>query len=294
VTLTAANGTLTLGGTTGLTFLTGTGTGDPIVTFRGTLADIDAALNNLIFTPMPDFNGDTTLTIGANDLGNTGLGGALTATSTVNLHFNPIDDPPVNSVPATAQQATENAPLFFNFTNGNRITVADVDANGGTEQVTLSVTNGTLTLNGTAGLTFSAGTGTGNAAMTFTGTLSDINTALTGLALRPGHELHRPGDLDPYDERPGQHRRGRPAQCHRHRCHHGEPGQRHTDVSLPGLQTFPEETTLVFSTANGNAISVGDGDAGSNPVQVSLSAADGTLTLASTTNLTFTARNGHE
>ena len=35
---------------------------------------------------------------------------------------------------------------------------------------------------------------------------------------------------------------------------------------VPGPQTTAQDTALVFSTANGNAISVGDADAGSNPV----------------------------
>ena len=44
---------------------------------------------------------------------------------------------------------------------------------------------GTLTLGSTAGLTFSSGDGTRDAAMTFSGTLTDVNNALAGLTFSP-------------------------------------------------------------------------------------------------------------
>ncbi len=93
VTLTATNGTITLSGTTGLSFSfsdangtgTGDGTADPTMTFRGSLANINAALNGMSFTPTNGFSGAATLTITSNDLGNTGSGGALTDTDVVNI-----------------------------------------------------------------------------------------------------------------------------------------------------------------------------------------------------------------
>src|SRR5262249_34583228 len=56
--------------------------------------------------------------------------------------------------------------------------------------------------------------------------------------------------------------------------------------TVPGAQTVSEDTTLTFSTANGNAISVADVDAGSASVQVTLAATNGALTLAGTSGLT--------
>ncbi|HEU4873319.1 MAG TPA: cadherin-like domain-containing protein, partial [Pyrinomonadaceae bacterium] len=93
VTLTAANGTLTLSGTSGLSFSfsdgngtgAGDGTADATMTFRGTLADVNAALNGMTFTPTPAFSGAATLTISSNDLGNTGTGGPLSDTDTVSI-----------------------------------------------------------------------------------------------------------------------------------------------------------------------------------------------------------------
>ena len=53
---------------------------------------------------------------------------------------------PVNTVPAD-QITAENTALEFSTTNGNVITVSDADAGGNEIEVTLSVTNGTLSLN---------------------------------------------------------------------------------------------------------------------------------------------------
>ena len=52
-------------------------------------------------------------------------------------------------------------------------------------QVTLTATSGTITLSGVAGLTFAGGDGTGDATMTFSGTLGDVNAALAGLTFTP-------------------------------------------------------------------------------------------------------------
>ena len=77
VTLTGTSGVLTLSGTAGLAFMAGDGTADGTTTFQGTLADINAALAGLRFTPTPDYNGGgASLQIVTNDLGNSGSGGA--------------------------------------------------------------------------------------------------------------------------------------------------------------------------------------------------------------------------
>ena len=84
-----------------------------------------------------------------------------------------------------AQTTDEDTALVFSSGNGNQISIADADAGGANNQITLSVTNGTLTLAGTAGLTFTAGDGTADASMTLCGTASAINTALNGLSYGP-------------------------------------------------------------------------------------------------------------
>ena len=110
--------------------------------------------------------------------------------NTDNVRFDNIEvsyvtnDAPVNTVPV-AQSVDEDTALVFSFANGNQISIDDPDAGANPVEVTLSVTNGTLTLNGTTGLTFNTGDGTADATTTFSGTVTDINTALNGLSYSP-------------------------------------------------------------------------------------------------------------
>ena len=92
--------------------------------------------------------------------------------------------PPSNTVP-TAQTTNEDTAKVFSSANGNQISITDADAAGGSNEITLSVTNGTLTLSGVAGLTFVSGDGAADTTMTFRGTASAINTALNGLSYMP-------------------------------------------------------------------------------------------------------------
>src|SRR5262249_24618987 len=95
-----------------------------------------------------------------------------------------VNDTPVNTVPGP-QATIEDTPLVFSTANGNRIAVSDGDAGNNPVKVTLSVTHGTLPLSGTNGLTFSAGDGSADATMTFTGAIPDVNAALDGLSDAP-------------------------------------------------------------------------------------------------------------
>src|SRR5262249_16931496 len=96
----------------------------------------------------------------------------------------PVNQPPVNTVPPP-QSTNEDTNLVFSTAGGNPISIADPDAGSNPVQVTLSVTNGVLSLSGTSGLTFTTGDGTLDATMIFTGTIANINTALAGLTYVP-------------------------------------------------------------------------------------------------------------
>ena len=72
MTLTATNGTIDLTQTTGLTFNSGDGTGDTTVAFTGTLANVNAAIAGLTFSPTSSFSGAATLQVNVSDQGNTG------------------------------------------------------------------------------------------------------------------------------------------------------------------------------------------------------------------------------
>lgn len=181
VTLTVTHGTLTLSGLTGLTFTVGDGTADATMTFSGTITNLNNAINGLVYNPATGYSGAALLTITTNDLGNTGTGGALTDTDTVAITVGePANDAPVNTVPG-AQSTPFDTPLDL----GDTVSIADPDAGGDDLQVTLTVTHGTLTLGGVVGLAFTVGDGTNDATMTFTGTIAEINTAMTNLTFTP-------------------------------------------------------------------------------------------------------------
>ena len=75
----ATNGTLTLSQTAGLNFTggVGDGTNDPVMSFNGTLAAINSALNGMRFTPNAGFTGVASFVVKTYDWGNTGAGGPL-------------------------------------------------------------------------------------------------------------------------------------------------------------------------------------------------------------------------
>ncbi len=100
------------------------------------------------------------------------------ASATVRVTVACINDAPVLTLPG-AQNAPPNTTLVFGIDEGNAITVADVDAGAALLLFTISAEAGTLTLADTTGLASVSGDGT--AAISATGTLAALNTALDGL-----------------------------------------------------------------------------------------------------------------
>jgi CSLREA domain-containing protein len=82
VSLTVLHGTLTLACTAGLTFQVGDGKSDGTMTFRGTIAAVNAALDGLTYKPKSGYVGTDSLTITTNDLGS-GLGDPLADTDVI-------------------------------------------------------------------------------------------------------------------------------------------------------------------------------------------------------------------
>jgi VCBS repeat-containing protein len=154
-TLSVANGILNVTAGPGVT-----GDGTASVTIAGTAAEINAALLGLAYTGNLDFNGADTLTVATSDA-------TSTATDTIAITVNPVNDAPINSVPA-AQTVAEDTILPI-----AGVSVADIDSSALT--TTLSVAHGTLTAG--PGVT-----GNGTASVTIAGTAAEINAALVGLA----------------------------------------------------------------------------------------------------------------
>ncbi|QTX19400.1 DUF4347 domain-containing protein [Comamonas aquatica] len=176
----------TLSATTGMgVTVGGAGTGE--LTLSGSLADINAfiAANSLTFKTAQDSTTNVVLTVTLNDKGSSGSGGEQTDTQTVTLNVSAVNDVPVNNVPG-AQTASQNIALGFNTANGNAISITDVDAGNGLMTVTLTATNGTLSLGSPSGITLLLGTGTNDASMIFEGNRANINAALQTLNFKSG------------------------------------------------------------------------------------------------------------
>jgi len=187
-----ASGTLSLGSTAGLAFSVGDGTGNDNMTFTGTVAAVNAALQTLTYTPRKFFNGPTTVTVAVDDLGNTPAPNR-TGSGIVNIDVSLINDAPVNTVPV-AQIINEDTLLTFSAGNGNQISIDDNDAGNASVRITLSSTNGSLTLSGVGGLTFLSG-GDGTASMQLTGTMTAINAALNGMVFTPTADYFGPASV---------------------------------------------------------------------------------------------------
>ena len=248
------------------------------MTFSGTQAMINAALDGLRFTPNADFDGATTLTITTDDLGNTG-GGALTDVDVLNITVNPVNDAPVLTLPA-AQSTSEEVPLVFSSGNGNAISIAD-DATAGSIKLTLTAINGSMTLAGTTGLSFTTGDGTDDASLVFTGTLADVNTALDGLSFSSPLDFAGLAQITVQVDDQGNTGTGG-ALTDTGLVYITVASDGVNDAPLntvPGTQYNGIDTPVVFTDANGNLISISD-DAGNNPVKITLTAGNGLLTLS--------------
>ena len=108
----------------------------------------------VLYTPAADYNGSDSFTYKVCDDGTP----SLCDTAVVSVTVNAVNDAPVNTVPG-AQTTNEDTAKTI-----NGISVADLDVAetlGGEFKVTIGVTNGTLTLAATTGLTFTTGDGTG-------------------------------------------------------------------------------------------------------------------------------------
>lgn len=155
------------------------------VEINGTLAQINAALDTMIFTGALDFTGQTTASITTNDNGNTGDDGPKETTDTININVANLNDDPIVVVPAD-QNAADDDTLDLT----GLVDVTDVDSPDMTVALTLSSLTGApgeigvLNLGTTAGLMFDAGANNSES-MTISGTLASVRNALGSLTYTP-------------------------------------------------------------------------------------------------------------
>ena len=159
--------------------------GTSTLTLSGSLSDINAfiAAASVKYQTALDNTTSVLLTVSINDNGNTG-GSALTDTKTVIINVIAVNDAPVNAVPGD-QSVKQDAVLTFNSANGNLVSISDVDSDGSPLIVTLTATNGLITLSSNIGLAFHNGNVPGTATLEFEGSLAQINAALNGMKFTP-------------------------------------------------------------------------------------------------------------
>ncbi len=175
----SAQDTLAFTNQLGITGNYNSGTGVLTLTGTTTVANYQTALRTVTYQNSSDNpTASRTVSFTVND------GTSNSNTATRGITISAVNDAPVNTVPGP-QSTNQNTPLIFSSGNGNQISIADIDAGTNTIQVTLTATNGTITLATTAGLVFSVGDGTADATMTFDGTLTEVNAAMNGMTFNP-------------------------------------------------------------------------------------------------------------
>jgi polysaccharide deacetylase 2 family uncharacterized protein YibQ len=297
VTLTATNGTMSLylPYASGVTFVTGDGTLDSTMSMTGTVANINAALSWLNFYATPNYGTTATsasLAIVTDDLGNTGVGGSQTDADTVSFSVAPyMNAAPVNTVPLPVQTISNGglAPFVLSSQYENGISVYDPDAGANVVQVTLTATNGTMSLYlpYASGVTFVTGDGTLDTTMSMTGTVSNINAALSWLNFyaTPNYgTTATSASLAIVTDDLGNTGAGGSQTDADTVSFTVEPALvNDAPVNTVPLtvQTIPNGGVqpFVLSSQYENGISIYDPDAGTNVVQVTLTATNGTMSL---------------
>src|SRR5580704_16985456 len=271
LTLSVSSGTLTLASLSGLSVVSGAN-GSSSITVSGTLANLNADLNGLVYTPASGFSGADSLSISVSDPGD-----SLSASHTVALS---VQAPPWFGGPASAW-VNENTTLTFSAAKGNALSIADSAAGYTGLELTLTAANGKVKFSTMSGLTVVSGAN-GSASVTVKGTLAGLNAAINGLVFTPtsGYAgtaaalLFSIKDLG--DSLVGTAAIGISV--------YAAP-----KFTAPASATVTQNTPFVFSPGGGNAIGIVDaaGVKGGN-VQLALTSTHGTLSLATTSGLTFT------
>ncbi len=280
-TLTVAFGTLTAqAGSTGVV-VAGSGTGS--ITLTGTLAQINAllagtggaTLSYVVATDTPPAT--DTLTLAINDLGNTGLGGALTGSDSALINITAVNDAPTATITPPSYAATEQVPLPL---HGTGLTVSDPDGGNTTVVATVSVVSGQL--NVSAGGSGVAVSGSGTSSVTLTGTIAQINALLSGIngaTLDYLANTDTPSASDTLTlllDDQGNGGSGGPLTASDTALISITAVNDAPVATAPPSYSATEQTPLAL---HGTGLSIGDADAGSSTVQATLSVAFGTLSV---------------
>ena len=180
VTFSVLHGVLSFGKTTPIRLPQNVilGSNTNTLTLSALIQDINLLASSLNYYPIPFYSGPDTLTIQINDNGNTGIGGPLTATANVTITVIPLNHPPTIVSPASVS-AAENTSVVI-----SGVSFSDSDAGTASETVTLTETQGILSINTNVkgGLIASQITGNGTNSVTLTAPLAAINATLADSA----------------------------------------------------------------------------------------------------------------
>jgi hypothetical protein len=149
-------------------------------TASGAVADVNALLAGVTFTPSLNYNSAFTIATSVSD----GVAPAVTGTKA--MTGVPVNDAPVNTVPGP-QTVNEDTALSL-----AGISVTDVDGNLSTVQ--LGVLNGTVTVTLSGGATITAGAN-GTGTLTLSGSQVDINATLASLVYQGTLNYNGPDTL---------------------------------------------------------------------------------------------------
>ncbi|HEV8327822.1 MAG TPA: DUF4347 domain-containing protein, partial [Nitrospiraceae bacterium] len=194
-----------------------------------------------------------------------------TATDTASLVVNAVNDAPTATITPLTYSATEQISLTL---HGTGMSVADIDAGVASVTATVSVTSGTISVAaGTTGVTVA---GSGTATVTLTGTLTQINDLLAGnlsgtLTYLNSSDTPLPSATLTLSVNDGGNTGAGGALVGSDTATINLTAVDDAPVNtVPGAQTVNEDTSLVFSSGNGNLIAISDVDAGGSSVQVTL------------------------
>ncbi len=171
VTLSVTNGVITLAQDTGLVYTEGVNNSSKM-SIKGSLTEIQAAIDGLKYQGNKNYFGNDTLSISLNDLGNSGNGGALSDTKTIDITVLSVNNAPI----AVDDVKTTTEDTAVTLTKDDIVSSNDTDVESDNLTITAvgNANNGTVILNNDGTITFTP-TQNFNGEASFEYTISDGN-----------------------------------------------------------------------------------------------------------------------
>ena len=289
----AGHGILTLSTLAGLT---GTGQGTDSLSYSGTLAAINTALNGLVYNS-PGSAQVVSLSVGIDDQGNTGTGGAMSDSDSVSITVTNVpNSPPVVTTTGGAVAYTENDAATV-IDSG--LTVTDSDNSnlvGATVAVTGNYVQGQDVLSFTNMLGITGSFDAPSGVLTLSGVTTKVNYQAALRTVKYVNTSELPSTLArtvTFVASDGSDPSNNATRTINVTSINDAPV-----VTVPGSQSFAKDANHVFSALAGNQISFSDVDSNGQNEQITVAATHGTITLATlaglsgsgngTANMTYT------